>query len=196
VRRLPGEGSKVLDVGCGTGLSLRALQFPGQNARLFGVDFSHTMAVQTREALGASVARLSLADARHLPFPDGTFDMVYSTRFIHQFADKKPVFDELRRVTKPDGLVVVEFYERLFHSLRYWWSGPRASKDEFLSHFPSRAEVRHVVGKPFERVPLRLPGAKMLLPVIGAKGVQRLTELVGGGPLSVFVDEYFVAVRK
>ena len=190
------RGGKVLDVGCGTGLSLRAIAADNRGARLFGTDFSHTMAVQTRASLGPGNVRLSLADARHLPYPDETFDLVYSTRFIHQFENKKPIFDEFRRVTKPNGVIVVEFYGRFFHWFRYWVSGPRASRESFLSHFPDQREVRAVVGTPFETVPLRLAGAKVALSLLGARGLQSLTQVVGRGPLSFLVDEYFVVARK
>ena len=192
-----GDTGRVLDVGCGTGLSLRAITEDGsRGVRLFGTDFSHTMAVQTRASLGGANVRLSLADARRLPYPDNTFDVVYTTRFIHQFEDKKSIVDELRRVTKPGGTLIVEFYGRFFHQLRYWFSRQTASRESFFSHFPSQSEVRHAVGRPFDKVPLRLGGAKLVMSVFGESGLRNLTRLIGRGPFSFLVDEYFVVVRK
>ena len=48
-----------------------------------------------------------LADAHHLPFPDGTFDRSFHVGGLGRFDDPQQVLDELLRVTMPGGRVVI-----------------------------------------------------------------------------------------
>ncbi|WP_297521865.1 class I SAM-dependent methyltransferase [Thermococcus sp.] len=56
-----------------------------------------------------SPARVKLvkADARFLPFPDESFDTAVSTFFLCVVSEKGKVLSEVRRVLKPDGLLLV-----------------------------------------------------------------------------------------
>ena len=44
-----------------------------------------------------------------LPYPDGHFDTAVCVRVLHHFADPGPVLAELGRVTRPGGVVVLEY---------------------------------------------------------------------------------------
>lgn len=77
----------------------------------------------TREVEGAAVAA---ADARDLPFEDGTFDAVVGRRFLHHVpsADRGRIVEEARRVLDPEGrLVILEgtpgAYRRLTKGLAF-----------------------------------------------------------------------------
>jgi ubiquinone/menaquinone biosynthesis C-methylase UbiE len=106
-----GHGGRVLEAGCGTGLVLERLQAGAGSA--VGIDLSLGMLAQARRR-GLPVVH---ADLLHLPFPDGTFDVVCSFKVLAHVERITAAVAELARVTRPGGHLVLEFYNR--HSLRY-----------------------------------------------------------------------------
>lgn len=191
---------RILDVGCGTGLTIASLAQLPERHTLIGVDFSRTMLQQAHEKARTlkNPPRVVLGSGLSLPFQDSSFDMVYATRFVHQFPheEKKRVYADLVRVTRPGGLVIVEFYARPYHLLRYYAQGIRSRKEDFLSHFPASREMADIVGLFHVRLPLRLAGERILSKIVGGATVERLTRLAAFWPLRVLVDEYFVLQRK
>lgn len=94
----------ILDVGCGTGKLLRttAQRFPA--ARLEGVDTAPQMVRTAIHMLspGSSI-NVQEGTAESLPFPDGQFDLVFSTMTFHHWADQPKGVSEVARVLSPDG---------------------------------------------------------------------------------------------
>ena len=100
-------GDKVLDVGVGTGLTLPL--YP-HHSHVTGIDISTDMLKQARkkvEKLGYTHVNLLEMDACHLQFPDNTFDFVVATHIISVVPDPFRVIEEMQRVTKPDGEIVI-----------------------------------------------------------------------------------------
>ena len=87
----------TLEVGCGTGHWLAALQ----RQILAGIDPSAPMLERAR--IAAPSARLVRARAEDLPWRDGTFDRIFCVNALHHFADRHRFFAEARRVLKPGG---------------------------------------------------------------------------------------------
>jgi ubiquinone/menaquinone biosynthesis C-methylase UbiE len=175
VRRV-GVGREVLEVGCGTGL---VLQRVAQFARAAtGVDLSPGMLARAR-ARGLEVREGS---ATALPFPDASFDVVYSFKVLAHIPDIERCLAEMVRVARPGGHVVFDAYNR--NSLRYLtkrWFGPRATSQSFdeaaittrfetpeqaIAHLPagtrvvSRAGIRVIT--PHSGV-LRVPGLRWMV---------------------------------
>ncbi|HSK14930.1 MAG TPA: methyltransferase domain-containing protein [Gaiellaceae bacterium] len=96
-------GSRVLDVGCGTGRLAAALADRG--ARVWGVDPSDGMLAQARAVAGRKVG-LKQGRAEELPFKDGWFDCAVLRLVVH-LVDRPRAFAELRRVLAPGGRVVI-----------------------------------------------------------------------------------------
>lgn len=99
----PDRPAMVLDLGCGTGMYHPVLA--PLVGRLVAVDNSAAMLQRARQlnedrALGTEFVR---ADARRLPFPAGTFDLVLAYDFLHHVRDMQAVADEIHRVLSPGG---------------------------------------------------------------------------------------------
>ena len=104
-RLAPGE--RVLDLGSGAGTdSLVAAQMVGETGRVTGIDMTPEMLAKARTAaseMGATNVEFVESEAEHLPFEDGTFDVVISNGVIDLIPDKDAVFAELHRVLVPGG---------------------------------------------------------------------------------------------
>jgi SAM-dependent methyltransferase len=193
--------ARILEVGCGTGPSLQHLGDASTRYSLFGMDASETMlrqAAQKAESL-VNKPRLALGDAGRLPYASGAFDAVYATRFIHQFSHqaKRQLWSEFRRVVRHDGLIILEFYARPYHWLRYHLGARKGRGSEaYFRHYPSMAEVREIINVPFDIYPLRLPGSKVLAGAIGEHTMRRATQAAGRAFGSFLMDEYFVVARR
>jgi demethylmenaquinone methyltransferase/2-methoxy-6-polyprenyl-1,4-benzoquinol methylase len=105
----PKDGMLVLDIGCGTGTSLRLYHDAG--CRAFGIDLSPSMLAVARNKLGAR-ADLRLGDATHMPYPDGIFDLVVAMFVLHDMpGETRPlVMGETLRILKHDGGILLIDY--------------------------------------------------------------------------------------
>lgn len=106
------QGKRVLEIGVGTGTDF--LQWARAGARCCGVDITEAAVRITQARLycyGFS-APLVRADAQALPFPDGTFDVVYSWGVLHHAPNPRRAIEEVRRVLKPGGLFIGMLYGR------------------------------------------------------------------------------------
>jgi SAM-dependent methyltransferase len=99
-------GSRVLDVGCGTGSLTRAAARHASSGTALGVDLSTAMiAVATARATrdGLANAAFLRADAQVHPFPAAGFDVVVSRTGASFFGDPAAAFANLARATAPGG---------------------------------------------------------------------------------------------
>jgi SAM-dependent methyltransferase len=125
VRRV-GEGRRVLEVGCGTGLVLQRIAEFASHAE--GIDLSPGMLAKAKER-GLNVQE---ADCTKLPFEDASFDVACSFKVLAHVPDFDAALREMVRVVKPGGHIVVDIYNR--HSMRYGIKrlfGPRNTSSDF-----------------------------------------------------------------
>ena len=94
----------ILDVGCGTGKLLRSAEGLFPAARLVGVDAAPAMVrqAQTTNSRGGMI-QVQQATAEQLPFPDASFDLVFSTMTFHHWQDQAKGAAEVARVLTPGG---------------------------------------------------------------------------------------------
>ncbi|MGP6087464.1 class I SAM-dependent methyltransferase [Antarctobacter jejuensis] len=101
------EGS-VLEVGVGTGLSLKYYK---PELTVTGIDFSHDMLAKARNRVEelklTHVAALRQMDARKLDFADNSFDTVTAMHVLSVVPEPEKVMSEIARVVKPGGRVVI-----------------------------------------------------------------------------------------
>lgn len=106
----PVPGLSVLDVGCGTGDSLRLIaERVSPGGRAVGVDVSVSLLEvgRTRAANQGWSAEWVEGDAADLPFDDAEFDSALAERMLQHVEDPGAVLREMRRVTRPGGTVVL-----------------------------------------------------------------------------------------
>ena len=120
----------LLDVGTGPGgIPLKLVRrFPG--LRAVGIDRSLNMVRAARQSAReqgrADRAFFLVADARRIAFPDGCFDIVLSNSVLHHLHDPVPVLNEMARLAKPSGMVLLRDLRRpsrLAFALHVGWFG-------------------------------------------------------------------------
>lgn len=104
------EGDRVLDFGCGNGRLARL--FHGKNIFYIGADQSGGLIARAREKYAeekGSIEFVLLTDDV-LPFPDASFDCVFSIAALHHIPstqERERTLRELHRVLKPGGRLVI-----------------------------------------------------------------------------------------
>jgi ubiquinone/menaquinone biosynthesis C-methylase UbiE len=95
----------VLDAGCGVGYGSAILAHAGAS-RVVGIDLSEAAIASARERAGR-VARFTMGDLCQLPFSDNEFDLITCFEAIEHVIDPFAVLDELKRVLRGDGVLLV-----------------------------------------------------------------------------------------
>lgn len=105
-------GGTVLDFGCGNGRLFEA--FRGRGVHYVGTDQSRALieasAANHKISVESGEARFAVSSGEKLPFPDASFDAVFSVAVLHHIPSvekRKALLAEFRRVLKPDGIVLV-----------------------------------------------------------------------------------------
>ena len=104
--KMIGETSckNMLEVGCATGIHSRFLI--RDDNRITGVDISNEMIAEAKKYQSENL-RFTVMDALHLDFKDNTFDIVFSATMIEFIEKKQDLYQELLRVLKPGGFLVI-----------------------------------------------------------------------------------------
>jgi ubiquinone/menaquinone biosynthesis C-methylase UbiE len=95
----------ILDVGCGTGVFTRNILKLGP--RITGLDISYPMLRRAELKLKGFPFRAVAGDMKGLPFADESFDRVVSMTALEFLVDGQAAVQDLLRVTKKGGVVVV-----------------------------------------------------------------------------------------
>jgi ubiquinone/menaquinone biosynthesis C-methylase UbiE len=136
-------GMRVLDLGCGTGISTRTVLEPlSDSGHVYGLDLSEPMLAVARQEIDNNRVTFLQADAvafaEMIPEP---VDRVICSSVFWQLRHKPPVMAEIRRVLAPDGLFVFNAPEPYF----IFKDIPRSSKVSIL--FDQLAAERYGVGR-------------------------------------------------
>lgn len=98
----PRPGQRILDLGCGDGLLTRRIAAAG--ASVVGLDASPEMLAAAR----ANGIAAEPGNAEALPFPDHTFDAVFSNAALHWVHNQNAMLAQVHRVLKPGGRFAAE----------------------------------------------------------------------------------------
>lgn len=107
-------GTRILEVGCGTGAIARAVANSDPSIAVTGVDRESAQLETARQlaaAAGLSNLQFLQGDANHLDFAEGSFDAAYCRFLLEHVLDPLQVIQEMSRVVKPGGWVCVYEWE-------------------------------------------------------------------------------------
>ncbi|MAH39332.1 MAG: SAM-dependent methyltransferase [Dehalococcoidales bacterium] len=115
------QKGKLLNPGCAHGADFLPFK---HNFELYGVDFSPEMIKYAKKyALKFNLeVKLKVADVRHLPYPDETFDWAISVATYHHIkgkAERQKALGELKRVLKPRGEAFITVWNR--NQPKFWF---------------------------------------------------------------------------
>jgi len=107
------DGDVVLDIGCGPGVALRSYATQ-RRIKAYGIDYAENMVAfaraKTREVAPQLDIDIRQADVLDLPYADGTFDMVTSSRCLMALLEwerQRRALVEVHRVLKPGGQLIL-----------------------------------------------------------------------------------------
>ncbi len=99
-------GEHVLDIGCGTGILLAALENKYPDVILAGIDPTQEMLDIAKKRLSKKV-HIEQSWAENLPFEDDQFDVIVACNMFHYIRQPLVALQEMMRVLKPTGSVVI-----------------------------------------------------------------------------------------
>ena len=210
-RYVPLEGKRILDVGCGLGTYVE--QFCRFTTEAYGVDVDPARVARASEKL----PNIQLASAECLPYPDATFDVVFSNEVIEHVGNDRQAIAEAVRVTRDGGHVVIyapnrlypfethgayfgnRFVFRLIPLVNYL---PDRLRNRFCPHV--RAYTSGVIRSLFDGLPAEIvvhsyvyPGFDNIVerrPVLG-RVLRGACYVLEEGPLRVFGLSHFIVAR-
>jgi MoaA/NifB/PqqE/SkfB family radical SAM enzyme/SAM-dependent methyltransferase len=111
----PGEGETLVDLGSGSGIEcFMAAASVGKNGKVYGIDMTSEMLQLARSSQQEVATRLGYDNVEFLegfleaiPLDDGVADVVISNCVINLSPDKRGTYEEIMRILKPGGKLVV-----------------------------------------------------------------------------------------
>ena len=133
--------ASVIDVGCGTGQLACFLALKGR--RVLGVDYSQrslALAQELKRRLALRSVDFRRENILAWELPAQSFDYVFCNGVLHHTSDPYGGFQNLVKITKPGGLVIVGLYNRYGRLML----GVRRRVVKLLSLFDARAKDRAI----------------------------------------------------
>jgi demethylmenaquinone methyltransferase/2-methoxy-6-polyprenyl-1,4-benzoquinol methylase len=181
-----GPGSRVIDVATGTGdLAVALARAVGPDGEVVACDFSERMLARARTK--APRLRFEWADALSLPYAGDSFDAATVGFGVRNFADLRRGIEEMVRVVRPGGRVVILEITRptrqpLASFYRAWFDrlvpslGRLAGDGAAYSYLPSSVA--------------RFPAPRELAAVMDGCGLHAISYvLMAGGIIAIHVGE-------
>jgi len=98
--------ARLIDIGCGPGAFLCAVQKRFPNIQLNALDLSEEMVEETKQRLAPS-AVATVGDAEHMPLQSGMYDVVTCNMSIHHYPHPQEALREMHRILAPGGTLLL-----------------------------------------------------------------------------------------
>jgi SAM-dependent methyltransferase len=105
-------GSSVIEVGCGEGYGTSLLAQAAST--ITGLDVDEETVAHASRKYGSDTVRFRSYDGRTLPFAEGSFDAAVSFQVIEHVRDDASFVDELHKVLKPGGILILTTPNRTY----------------------------------------------------------------------------------
>jgi ubiquinone/menaquinone biosynthesis C-methylase UbiE len=107
ISKLP-PGKKILEIGCGNGIGTRLIEETFKPGEFIATEYDESLVDIARSKNPDSKVRVEAGDAANLRFADGDFDAVIGLSVIHHIPNWGDCLDEMQRVIKPGGLLIIK----------------------------------------------------------------------------------------
>lgn len=119
------KGLSILDVGCGGGGTIKKLTAKVPEGKVYGIDLSKTAVKVARQinqdAIKMKQVDIQVGSVSNLSFQSEQFDLVTAIQTFMYWAEIKEGFEEIYRVIKPSGrlVLITEKYKIKYHRNEY-----------------------------------------------------------------------------
>jgi ubiquinone/menaquinone biosynthesis C-methylase UbiE len=108
---VPTTTARGLDAGTGTARIPILICQERPHWEIVGLDLAHSMLDRGRQNIAAAGLErqitLECVDSKQMPYADASFDFVLSNSLVHHLPDPLPFFQEIKRVLKPFGAILI-----------------------------------------------------------------------------------------
>ena len=145
-------GTRVLDLGCGTGLELEEYFLRCPSAKVSGIDLSSGMLAALKRKFSDKDITLTVGSYFDLPFGKEAFDAAVSVESLHHFTkdEKVPLYTKLRAALKNGGYFILTDYfalsdeeENLHQSTLAKLKAEQGILDNEFYHYDTPLTVAH-----------------------------------------------------
>ena len=177
----PNQTLRVLELGCGPGVTAIEMKKQRGDARVIGLDLSPRMLHEAQRYMrhahfDSTHIPLVLADAEALPFADGSLDVVTGHSFLYLVPSREQVLREAKRVLRSGGVYVsmepqagrkpMGVYRRMWRDVRY-----AISVIPWRFYSEAHGQLSDIRFRElFEKVGLRPRGSEVVLEGLGIIG--------------------------
>ena len=146
------HGTRLLDLGCGTGLELGYYYKMVPSAEITGIDIAPGMLDELHNKFPDKPMTLVLGSYFDVPFDENSYDAAVSVESLHHFTkeEKIPLYEKLRKALKPGGFFILTDYfamseeEEQFHCAELLrLKREQNIVDEAFYHYDTPLTVEH-----------------------------------------------------
>lgn len=178
------DGKKILDLGCGTGYGSNFLITKFKPREICAVDISVEAIKYAKDKFIADNLNFTIASAEKIPFGNQEFDIVICYELIEHVNDYFNVFNEIRRVLKNDGILII--------------STPRRKEElrnEFHTYEFKKEEFENILKKYFgNRVKFYVQNNSFASIISDGSGIDKFDSILSLDEFTFENSDYFIAV--